>query len=124
MEYYGQPLPERFPGRDVLNAEELDFYDRHFRKTGFTPGINWYRNLSRNWKAGRHVDQTIRVPSLMISGAEDVVLLPGMTDGMGAHVPDLEKHVIASCWHWTPEEKPAELNRLAIGWLSKRFSIK
>lgn len=124
MEYYGQPLPEKFPGRDVLNVEELDFYDRHFRKTGFTPGINWYRNLSRNWKSGRDVDQTIRVPSLMISGAEDVVLRPGMTDGMGAHVPDLEKHVIASCWHWTPEERPAELNRLAIGWLNRRFLTK
>ena len=121
MEYYGQLLPKRFPGRDVLNAQELDFYVKHFECTGFTPAINWYRNLSRNWKAGLDVGQTIRVPSMMVSAAHDVVLRPSMADGMDAYVTDLEKHVVADCWHWTPEEKPAELNRLAISWLRRRF---
>ena len=121
MEYYGKPLPKQLPGRDVLNAEELNFYAERFGRTGFTPAINWYRNLSRNWKAGLDVDQTIRVPSMMVSAAHDVVLRPGMADGMGAHVKDLEKHVVADCWHWTPEEKPAELNRLAISWPGRRF---
>ncbi len=65
MEYYGQPLPKVLPGRDVLSAQELDFYAQRFERTGFTPGINWYRNLSRNWKASLEIDQTIRVPSLM-----------------------------------------------------------
>jgi len=111
MEYYGQPLPKRFPGRDVLNAQELDFYNRNFQRTGFTPAINWYRNLSRNWKTGLDVDQTIRIPSLMVSAANDVVLRPSMADEMGAYVTDLEKHIVADCWHWTPEEKPQELNR-------------
>jgi len=124
MEYYGQPLPKEFPGRDVLNAQELDYYVRHFERTGFTPGINWYRNLSRNWRTGLDVDQTIRVPALMVSGAHDVVLRPSMTDKMDAHVKDLEKHVVADCWHWTPEEKPEELNRLAISWLGRRFPAK
>lgn len=124
MEYYGQPLPKRFPGRDVLNAQELDFYVKHFKRTGFTPAINWYRNLSRNWKRGLDVDQTIRVPSMMVSAAYDVVLRPSMADGMDAYVTDLEKHVVADCWHWTPEEKPEELNRLAISWLRRRFPSK
>ena len=124
MEYYGQPLPKQFPGRDVLNAEELNVYVMNFERTGFTPAINWYRNLSRNWQAGLDVDQTIRVPSLMVSGAYDVVLRPGMADGMQTHVTDLEKHVVADCWHWTPEEKPDELNRLTISWLRRRFPPK
>lgn len=124
MEYYGKPLPDRFPGRDVLNAQELDFYVKHFERTGFTPAINWYRNLSRNWRAGLDVDQTIRVPSMMVSAAHDVVLRPSMADEMDAYVTDLEKHVIADCWHWTPEEKPEELNRLAISWLRRRFPSK
>ena len=121
MEYYGQPLPAELPGRDILTAQELDVYVEHFERTGFTPAINWYRNLSRNWKAGLDVDQTVRVPSLMISAENDVVLRPSMADGMDAHVPDLESHVVADCWHWTPEEKPDELNRLAISWLERRF---
>jgi pimeloyl-ACP methyl ester carboxylesterase len=122
MEYYGRPLPERLPGRDVLSAGELDFYAEQFSRTGFTPAINWYRNLSRNWREGLGMDQTVRVPSLMISAANDVVLRPSMARGMEAHVLDLESHVVADCWHWTPEEKPEELNRLAVSWLRRRFS--
>lgn len=121
MEYYGQPLPDELPGRDVLNAQELDVYVGGFQRAGFTPAINWYRNLSRNWKAGLDVDQIIRVPSMMVSAANDVVLRPSMADSMDAYVTDLEKHVVADCWHWTPEEKPEELNRLAISWLRRRF---
>ena len=81
------------------------------------PGINW----CRNWASGLAVDQTIRVPSLMISGSEDLVLRPSMAAGMHAHVSDLERQVIVNCWHWTRKERPAELNRLAIGWLTRRF---
>jgi soluble epoxide hydrolase/lipid-phosphate phosphatase len=124
MQYYGQPLPKQFPGRDVLTSQELDFYAEHFKRTGFTPAINWYRNLSRNWQAGLDVDQTIRVPSLMVSGAHDVVLRPSMTHGMSAYVADLEKHIVGDCWHWTPEEKPEQLNELAISWLRRRFPVK
>lgn len=121
MEYYGKPLPEVLPGRDVLTSRELSVYEEAFARTGFTPAINWYRNLSRNWRVGLDIDQTIRVPSFMVSGANDVVLRPGMTDGMASHVPDLERHVLEDCWHWTPEEKPGELNRLTLSWLGQRF---
>ena len=95
MEYHRKPLPDQLPGRDVLNAQELDFHVKPFERTGFTPAINWYRNLSRNWKMGLDVDQTIRVPSMMVSAANDVVLRPSMADGMDAYVADLEKHVVA-----------------------------
>ncbi len=121
MEYYGQPIPAELPGKDVQTDAELDFFAERFKRTGFTPGINWDRNLTRNWASGLAVDQTIRVPSLMISGSEDVVLRASMAAGMHAHVPDLERQVIENCWHWTPEEKPAELNRLVIAWLKRRF---
>jgi pimeloyl-ACP methyl ester carboxylesterase len=62
MEYYGKPIPDQLPGRYALNASELDFYAQRFQRTGFTPAINWYRNIPRNWKAGLDVDQTVRVP--------------------------------------------------------------
>jgi soluble epoxide hydrolase/lipid-phosphate phosphatase len=121
MEYYGQPKLLTLPGNDVLDTPERDIVARQFDRTGFTPAINWYRNISRNWRAGLDVDQTIRVPSMMISAEHDVVLRPSMMDGMDAHVPDLEKHIVADCWHWMPEEKPEELNQLTIGWLKRRF---
>lgn len=121
MEYYGQAAPTEFPGQDVLSAEELDFYVSQYERTGFTPAINWYRNITRNWEAGLDVDQTVRVPSLMISAENDAVLRPGMTDGMDAFVSDLERHVIADAWHWTPEEKPEEANQIVLEWLQERF---
>lgn len=121
MEYYGQPAPEEFPGRDVLLPEELDVYVSHYERTGFTPAINWYRNITSNWEAGLEIDQTIRVPSLMVSAENDVVLRPSMTDGMDAHVPDLERQVVPDAWHWTPEERPEEVNRIVLDWLENRF---
>ncbi|KEQ52323.1 alpha/beta fold hydrolase [Sphingobium chlorophenolicum] len=117
----GRPEPAELPGRSLLAPEELDFYAETFARTGFTSAINWYRNVSRNWRAGLDVEQVVRVPSLMISAADDVILTPGMTDGMKAHIPDLEMQTIADCGHWTPQHKPAELNEAITGWLQRRF---
>jgi pimeloyl-ACP methyl ester carboxylesterase len=47
-----------------------------------------------------------------------------MTDGMAAYVADLEKHVVPGSWHYLPEEKPEELNRLAISWLRRRLPMQ
>ena len=121
MAYYGQPIPRQPPGRDVLADWELEFYTAAFKQTGFTPAINWYRNLAHNWQTGLKVEQSVRVPALMISGEHDVVLRPSMTAAMGRYVPDLERHVIAGSWHWVPEEKPDTLNRLVTSWLRRRF---
>lgn len=48
MEVYGKPIPATLPGKDVLTPAEVDVYARAFERTGFTPAINWYRNLDRN----------------------------------------------------------------------------
>lgn len=124
MEYYGKPIPAELPGKDVLDADELDVYERNFARTGFTPAINWYRNISQNWKAGLAVDQNVRVPALMISAEHDVVLRPNMAKGMRDHVPQLETHVIPDAWHWTPEEKPEEVNQLTIDWLQRHHPAR
>ena len=42
------PEPDGLP--DWLTQEELDFYVAEFTRTGFTGGINWYRNFDRNWE--------------------------------------------------------------------------
>jgi pimeloyl-ACP methyl ester carboxylesterase len=115
------PEPERQAGDLLLDHEELAVFVETYERTGFTGGINWYRNLTRNWQASEGLEQRVRVPALMISAEDDFVLSPAMTDGMEAYVPDLEKHVIPACGHWTQQEKPDELNRLLIDWLKRRF---
>ena len=39
-------------------------------RTGFTGGINWYRNFDRNWELTAHLDGAkVEVPSLFIGGS-------------------------------------------------------
>lgn len=117
-------LPETaLLGEDVLTVDELRFFASTFERTGFTPAANWYRNLSRNWEAGLTVDQTVRVPSLMIVASDDLVFTPRMAEGMHHHVPDLRIVHIEGAGHWTQLEKPGEVNEAAVDWLRERFPL-
>ncbi len=111
----------RWPGEVLLNREELAMFVDTFTRTGFTGGINWYRNISRNWEISGTMEQKVRVPGLMIMAEDDVVLSPAMADGMERFVPDLEKVLIRRCGHWTQQEHPEETNAAMIDWLKRRF---
>ena len=110
-----------WPGDPLMPPEELKVFIDTFTGTGFTGGINWYRNLSRNWELSGTMEQKVRVPGLMIMAEDDVVLSPAMADGMERFVPDLEKALIRNCGHWTQQEHPAETNNTMIDWLKRRF---
>jgi pimeloyl-ACP methyl ester carboxylesterase len=111
-----------WPGELVMQKEELQFFIDTFEKTGFTGGINWYRNFTRNWVESGTMEQRVHVPGLMIMAEDDVVLSPAMADGMERFVPDLEKVLIKKCGHWTQQEHPEETSAAMINWLKKRFS--
>src|SRR5438132_13024711 len=51
------------PRTPILSAEEKKVFVDAFSKTGFTGGINWYRNMSRNWQRAAGLDHTVRAPS-------------------------------------------------------------
>lgn len=115
-------MPEdQWGGEALLTPEELAYYTKAFEKTGFTGGINWYRNFTRNWETSKDIKELVTVPSLMITAEDDVALRPEMAEGMEQYVPDLEKHMIKACGHWTQSEKPEELNALMTDWLKRRF---
>jgi len=111
----------KWTGQVLLNAEELKVFVDTFTRTGFTGGINWYRNFTRNWEQSAGLKQRVDVPGLMIMAEDDVVLSPAMADGMEQYVPDLEKVLIRQCGHWTQQEHPEETNRAMIDWLKRRF---
>lgn len=108
-------------GTQLLSEEELAYYTAAFDKSGWEGGINWYRNFTRNWEKSEGLTQKVNVPGLMISAADDVVLSPAMAEGMENYVPDLEKHIIPECGHWTQAEQPEALNTLMVDWLKRRF---
>ena len=59
------------PRTPILSPEEKKVFVDTFTKTGFTGGINWYRNLTRNWQRSAELDHTVKVPSLMIMAEND-----------------------------------------------------
>lgn len=109
--------PEGLP--DWLSAAELDLYVEEFRHTGFTGGLNWYRNLDRNWETTPELDGAIvAIPSLFVGGALDPVLM--MSPPAVAH-PSLADHrgdvVVPGAGHWVQQEAPHEVNAALVGFL-------
>src|SRR5437879_6672073 len=104
------------PRTPILSPEEKEVFVDTFTRSGFTGGINWYRNMSRNWQRSAAIDHTVRVPSLMILAENDHVLPPSAADGMEKIVPDLEKYLVRGSGHWTQQEKPEEDSGKPIEW--------
>src|SRR5438477_156202 len=106
--------PDPLPG--WLTEADVDVYTREFERTGFRGGLNWYRNIDRNWELlAPFSGARVTVPALFIAGDRDPVLsFPGSQaalDGMATLVPNLRKTLILEgCGHWTQQERPAEVN--------------
>ena len=108
-------------GLPLLSDDELDYYVRAFEQTGFSGAINWYRNFSHNWQTLEGYEERIRVPTLFIGAIDDLVVDLAHIDPMKPFVDDLELHMLEDCGHWTQEEKPDDVNRLMLDWLSLRL---
>jgi pimeloyl-ACP methyl ester carboxylesterase len=107
---------------DWLTQADLAEFAAAFTRTGFTPGLNWYRNLDRNWEllAPWHL-VPIRQPSLFIAGTKDVVLrgpMASAVDRFPESLPGLRgKVLIEGARHWIQQERPAEVNAALIDFL-------
>jgi pimeloyl-ACP methyl ester carboxylesterase len=106
-----------------LTEADLDVYTAEFTRTGFTGGLNWYRNLDRNWElTAPWRGAVVRPPALYIGGEKDLVVnRPGMRElleRLPRYVPQLRDTVLLpGCGHWTQQERPAEVNDLLITFL-------
>lgn len=108
----------------VVPDADREVFVRAYEKTGFSGGINWYRNFDANWQRMDGVDPVVRAPCLMISAEKDFMLPPSLTRWMEFLTPDLEKHVIDNIGHWTQWEAPEALNQHLCDWLQRRFMTK
>jgi len=114
-------MPSLLPG--WISESDVDFYTAEFERTGFACGLNWYRNIDRNWEltAPWHGAQ-VTVPAGFIVGDRDVVYhFPGGRDNvanLNRFVPNLKQSVVLEgCGHWTQQERPTEVNRFLIDFL-------
>ena len=108
------------PHGSFITDEDFEVMASAFERTGFRGGLNWYRNFDLNWETTAYLTGAkVLQPALMITAELDPVLRPELTAGMEQWVPNLRGiHLIADCGHWTQQEKPAEVNRLLIDFLS------
>jgi pimeloyl-ACP methyl ester carboxylesterase len=106
-----------------LSEADVDYYTNEFTRTGFRGGLNWYRNIDRNWELLAAFDGLpVKVPALYIAGDRDPVL---KFPGMDRHIADMPKFVphlrgsimLPGCGHITPEERPAEVSAAMIDFL-------
>jgi pimeloyl-ACP methyl ester carboxylesterase len=86
-------------------------------------GLNWYRNIDRNWELlAPFAGARVTVPALYVAGDRDLVVA---FRGMDQLIPNLSKLVprlartlmLPGCGHWTQQERPHEVNAAMITFL-------
>jgi pimeloyl-ACP methyl ester carboxylesterase len=119
----GRGFADRFPEPDGLpgwlSQDELDFYIAEFTRTGFTGGLNWYRNFDRNWELTPQLaGAKVEAPSFFVGGAQDPVLLMVPPDRQQEWLSDFRGSVIVEdAGHWVQQEKADEVNTALLGFL-------
>lgn len=106
-------------GDPLMSERELAVFVSAFEEAGFTGGINWYRNLDRNWHLLADADPIIQQPALMIYGDRDTVQ---RSPNLAQFVPNVEVLSLDS-GHWIPQEKPHETNQAILGWLERQAGV-
>jgi pimeloyl-ACP methyl ester carboxylesterase len=103
--------------------EHLDYVVPRFNASGFRGGLNWYRNLHRNWLHGAPWrGRVIQQPSLFIAGERDGVLqFPASKAQIEAFDKTLPGHrgvhILPGAGHWIQQERPKEVSDLLIDFL-------
>src|SRR4051794_32893389 len=78
-----------------LTEDDLDYYAAEFERTGFTGGLNWYRNIDRNWALLEpYAERRIEQPALFVTGSRDPVrqFMPDAV--MDGWLTDLRERVV------------------------------
>ena len=112
------PEPDQLP--DWLSQDELDHYISAFCRTGFTGGLNWYRNFDRNWETTPEFQGAkISVPCLFIAGTADPVLAFTSADRASEVISGPYRQVmIDGAGHWLQQERPGEVNATLLEFLN------
>jgi pimeloyl-ACP methyl ester carboxylesterase len=106
-----------------LSESDIDFYAGQFQRTGFAGGLNWYRNIDRNWELmAPFAGARIKVPALYAAGDRDLVVAFSGMDQLLANlrtfVPQIrDTLMLPGCGHWTQQERPDEVNAAMIDFL-------
>ncbi|XP_031268438.1 uncharacterized protein LOC116126896 [Pistacia vera] len=109
-----------------LSEEDVKYYTTKFEKTGFTGGVNYYRNLDLNWELVQWSGGKVNVPVKFVVGQEDLCYhLPGVKEyihngGFKKDVPLLDEVVVMEgAAHFIQQEKPREITKHIYDYFQK-----
>jgi pimeloyl-ACP methyl ester carboxylesterase len=115
------PDPPGLPS--FVTDEDFAILVDSYRRTGFGPGLNLYRNLDRNWAllAPWH-RMPVTVPSLFIAGSRDTTIRNPAGQASLARLRDALPglrglHLIDGAGHWIQQERPREVNDALLTFL-------
>ena len=104
-----------------LTKEDVDFFAGEFQRTGFRGGLNWYRNIDRNWELTSFLEGAkVRRPCLFAAGELDpvITMYRKAYDHLEKNVINLRRKILISgVGHWVNQEHAAEVNQLIIQFL-------
>jgi pimeloyl-ACP methyl ester carboxylesterase len=113
--------PEQLPS--WLTDEDLDHMAAEFSHSGFRGGLNWYRNIDRNWTlTAPWAGATIRQPALFIAGSVDPIIALGSgataLQALPVAVPGLTRTLlIDGAGHFIQQERPQIVNEALVDFL-------
>jgi pimeloyl-ACP methyl ester carboxylesterase len=112
-------LPEKPP--EWLAEKDITYFVHEFQRTGFRGGLNWYRNMDRNWALTPFLEGAkLRQPTLFLAGDLDPVIrmYRKPVESLEMSVPHLKgKVILPGVGHWVNQERPEEVNRLLVEFL-------
>jgi pimeloyl-ACP methyl ester carboxylesterase len=127
--FLGHPRAD-LPLPDWLSEADLAYFTKAYKASGFRGGLNWYRNIDRNWElTAPWQGAQIHQPSLFIAGSKDSVI----TGLIGAKrvaemervLPNLQqKLIIEGAGHWIQQERADQVNAALIAFLKKNSNSR
>jgi pimeloyl-ACP methyl ester carboxylesterase len=102
--------PDVLPG--WLAEEDIDVAVESFGRSGFAGGLNWYRNIDRNWSLlAPWQGAAITPPAFYLCGEADLTRTFSDTAGIAVAASDLRGVLdIPEAGHWVQMERPDAVN--------------
>jgi pimeloyl-ACP methyl ester carboxylesterase len=102
-----------------LSEQELAVYVEAFERTGFTGGLNWYRNIDRNWElTAPFAERRVEAPAMFLTGELDPVRRFMPAEVMTGWVNDLRAEIVVpGAGHWVQQQAPDAVNAALLEFL-------
>jgi pimeloyl-ACP methyl ester carboxylesterase len=104
---------------EFWSEEDEELYVSAFSRTGFTGGLNWYRNIDRNWERSADIaERKVEQPALFLTGERDPVRRFMPAEAMNGWVTDLrESIVVDGAGHWVQQQAADAVSEALVRFL-------